>query len=139
MFQAFSTATSTPFHPRVFLFSFLIFFLLFRARISTVANSGIYLLVYIALIHQEIPRYTASRCRYYYIGNNSNSWSFSLAHSISIQFSFSFILSLFHPSSTFLLSFLFLHSATVCRARHNRQLLVSLLMKSNRLRPSTSR
>lgn len=70
-----------------------LFFLLFRARISTVANSGIYLRVYIALIHREIPRSTTTRrrYRYYYIGNNSDSRSFSLAHSISIQFSFSFL------------------------------------------------
>lgn len=85
-------------------FPLLVFFLLFRARIS-VANSGIYLRVYIALIHQEIPRYTTTRCRYryYYIGNNSNSQSFSLAHSISIQFSFSFFLSF---SFSFFLYFL---------------------------------
>lgn len=88
-------------------FPLLVFFFLFRARIS-VANSGIYLRVYIALIHQEIPRYTATRCRYryYYIGNNSNSRSFSLAHSISIQFSFSFFLSFSFSSFSSFLYFL---------------------------------
>jgi len=112
MFQIFSTTTSTSFHD-VFFSSFLSrFFFLFRARISTVANSGIYHGVYIALIHQEILRYTATRRRYYYIGNNSDSRSFSLVHSISIQFSFSFSLILL-LLSYFLLP---LRSAIVCRA-----------------------
>lgn len=61
--------------------------------------SGIYLGVYIVLIHQEIRRYSdsSSILVLLYIGNNSRSFSF--AHSISIQFSFS----LSHPCFTFLL------------------------------------
>lgn len=97
--------------------------------------SGIYLGVYIALIHQEIRRYSdsSSILVLLYIGNNSRSFSF--AHSISIQFSFSLSLSsLFH----FLTSF-FLPVRRQSVVRHDLQLLVSLLMKSNRLRPSTSR
>lgn len=123
-----------------FFFPFYRFPLLFRARISTVANSGIYLRVYIALTHQEISRYTATRCRYYYIGNNFDSRSFSLSL-IQFQFSLAFLsLSfLFFTLPLFSYFRFFLSVQRQSVVRHDRQLLVSLLMKSNRLRPSTSR
>lgn len=123
MFEAFSTATSTPFHPiSVFLFLPPRFFSLISCTyLDSCQLRNIPWSLYSSNTPGNSSLYSDSRCRYryYYIGNNSNSRSFSLAHSISIQFSFSFVpsfsFSSFHCFLTFV-SFSPLRSATVCRA-----------------------
>ena len=144
MFQVFSTATSTLFHT-VFLFSLPFhFFLLFRARISLrniscnlySSNTRKFLVIHRLVVGTGIIISAIIPIHGAFL--SLIQFQFSLAW-FSFLLSLSLFLSLSLSPIIFLLPSSSLCSSTVCRTARPTITRISLLMKSNRLRPSTSR